>query len=247
MRYLSRNKVYEKVAINKDAKKIYIFCEGEEKEVRYFKYFQGFSSNIDIVPIPNDNGQSDPLKLKENALLLFGNNDSEYSRLKLSKEYRDEIWFVIDTDRWNEGDKIQQLRDFCKERNKEYTGWYLAQSNPCFELWLYYHLNNNKPEKTEVDDFKTFKEFVNSKIKGGFDHRTMPFEIETAIKNSISYFDTENEQPQLYSTEIHFLGKVILPFIKEQLDKCKGRMATVQHPDNHFEKHTKILRTFAKI
>ena len=39
MRYLSRNKIYEKVETKIDAKKVYIFCEGEETEVKYFKYF----------------------------------------------------------------------------------------------------------------------------------------------------------------------------------------------------------------
>jgi hypothetical protein len=69
MKYLSRNKIYEKVEPKNDAKKIYIFCEGEDREVMYFKYFQGFSSNIDIIPIPNNKGQSDPVKLKENATI----------------------------------------------------------------------------------------------------------------------------------------------------------------------------------
>ena len=40
MKYLSRNKVYKKIEQFKNAKKIYIFCEGEKKEIDYFKYFQ---------------------------------------------------------------------------------------------------------------------------------------------------------------------------------------------------------------
>ena len=67
MMYLSRNKIYNKVALAKDAKKIYIFCEGKEREVTYFKYFKGISTNIDIIPIPPVEGQSDPEKLKQNA------------------------------------------------------------------------------------------------------------------------------------------------------------------------------------
>jgi hypothetical protein len=70
MKYLSRNKIYEKVDSFKNAKKVYLFCEGD-KEVNYFKFFQGFASNIDIIPIPNDNGKSDPIKLKENSEMLF--------------------------------------------------------------------------------------------------------------------------------------------------------------------------------
>ena len=80
MTYLSRNKVYEKIEPNKEAKKVYIICEGQEKEYRYFRYFKGFSSNIDIVPIPSENGQSDPIKLKEQAqLLFFGDEQSQYT------------------------------------------------------------------------------------------------------------------------------------------------------------------------
>lgn len=119
MRYLSRNKVYAKIETKKEAKKVYIFCEGD-KEVKYFKYFQGFSSNIDIKPIPNDNGKSDPTKLMENAdYLFFGNADNE-AKYNLSVDYKDEVWFVIDTDQWNEGDKIKALKDYCKTKSRKW-------------------------------------------------------------------------------------------------------------------------------
>src|SRR6056297_861170 len=104
MKYLSRNKIYKKIEPFKNAKKIYIFCEGERREIDYFKYFQGFASNIDIIPIPNDNGKSDPIKLKENAEVLFYGNSPTKPIYNLSTELKDEVWFVIDTDRWNEGD-----------------------------------------------------------------------------------------------------------------------------------------------
>lgn len=225
MRYLSRNKVYEKIEVNKDAKKVYIFCEGEDKEVKYFKYFQGFSSNIDIIPIPNTNGQSDPLKLKENARLLFEGDGTNVPKFKLSEEYKDEVWFVIDTDRWNERNKIEQLRDFCKLNNKDCNSWYIVQSNPCFELWLYYHIHNIKPSYDQVKTYASFKEFVNDTIKGGFDNRTMPFEISSAIENSRNNFQSEKSQPDLYSTEVHLLGMVILPFVESQLKLCRERMS----------------------
>lgn len=221
MRYLSRNKVYEKLESNHDAKKIYIICEGKETEVKYFKYFQGFSSNIDIIPIPSEDGKTDPLKLKENAELLFFAKDDCNSKYELSIDYKDEVWFVIDTDNWNEGNKIEQLRAFCEQNNRAYKQWFLAQSNPCFELWQFYHFNEDKPITNEVQKCVSFKDFVNTKIKGGFDNRSMPLELEKAIKNSIKNFEVENNQPKLYSTEIHNLGLIILPFIKEQLEKSK--------------------------
>jgi hypothetical protein len=214
MKYLSRHKVYEKVEPFKDAKKIYIFCEGD-REVNYFKFFQGFASNIDIIPIPNENGKSDPTKLKAQAEQSLGNNF-----LSLSKELEDEVWFVIDTDRWNEGNKIDDLRKFVKEKRLTYNGWFVAQSNPSFEIWLFYHFNSEKPIVGEVEAAQSFKDFVATKIKGGFDNRSMPLEIQQATLNAEKNFEIENEQPKLYSTEIFNLAKQIIRFTKSQLDKC---------------------------
>lgn len=164
MKYLSRNKIYEKVDPFKNAKKIYIFCEGD-REVNYLKFFQGFASNIDIIPIPNENGKSDPTKLKAQAEKCLKSNS-----ISLSKELSDEIWFVIDTDRWNEGNKIDELRNYVKDKQVTQDGWFVAQSNPSFEIWLYYHFFSEKPDDSEVKDAKSFKDFVSIKIKGGFDN-----------------------------------------------------------------------------
>ena len=228
MRYLSRNKIYEKVETKIDAKKVYIFCEGEETEVKYFKYFQGLSSNIDIIPIPNDNGKSDPLKLKENANLLFFGNEDVLPQFELNKEYKDEVWFVIDTDRWNEGNKIELLKEFCYSQDESENLWNVVKSNPCFELWFYYHFHENMPDENEVDSFTSFKEFVNSQIKGGFDTRSMPIELTTAIENSTKNFNITSNQPDLFSTEVHNLGKVIISFVGKQLDKARQMMKNQQ-------------------
>lgn len=227
MKYLNRNKLYEKQAPNKNAKKLYVFCEGQVKgaEVEYFKYFEGLSSNINIIPIPNVNGKSDPLSLKEHADFLFNGNEEISAEYELNEYYKDEVWFVIDTDRWNEGDKIQRLKEFCEQENdkikNKYTCWQVAQSNPCFEVWFYYHFYSVKPNTDEVSASKSFKQFVNNAIKGGFNPKSMPIEMETAITNSLQNFSIENNQPTLYSTEVHNLGQVIIPFVKDQLEKAR--------------------------
>ena len=128
---------------------------------------------------------------------------------------------MIDTDEWNIGDKIEQLKAFCKENAR----WFVVQSNPCFELWLYYHFYDQKPVSENVAAYSTFKAFVDAQIKGGFDARRMPAELETAIQNSRQNFETEDGQPKLYSTEVHILGAVINSFVKQQLDEIKQKMA----------------------
>jgi hypothetical protein len=218
MKYLNRNKIYLKVEAFKNAKKIYIFCEGD-REVNYFRFFQGFASNIDIVPIPNDNGKSDPSKLKAQAELSLENNE-----VSLSELLSDEVWFVIDTDRWNEGNKIEDLKSFVEEKNKSYKGWFVAQSNPSFEIWLYYHFNSDIPDNEEVAASVSFKEYVATKIKGGFDNRSMPLEIQQATLNAEKNFQLENKQPKIYSTEDFMLGKQIIHFTKLQLDQCLANL-----------------------
>lgn len=220
MKYLSRHKVYEKVEPFKNAKKIYIFCEGD-REVHYLKFFQGFASNIDIIPIPNENGKSDPTKLKAQAEKCLENNS-----VSLSKELADEVWFVIDTDRWNEGNKIGELRNYVEEKQKTYDGWFVAQSNPSFEIWLYYHFNSEKPIDSEIEAAQSFKDFVATKIKGGFDNRSMPLEIQQATLNAENNFERENGQPKLYSTEVFNLAKQIIKFTKVQLDQCLTDLKT---------------------
>lgn len=220
MKYLSRHKVYEKVEPFKNAKKIYIFCEGD-REVNYLKFFQGFASNIDIIPIPNENGKSDPTKLKAQADKCFENNS-----VSLSKELADEVWFVIDTDRWNEGNKIGELRNYVEVKQKTYYGWFVAQSNPSFEIWLYYHFNSEKPVDSEIEAAQSFKDFVSTKIKGGFDNRSMPLEIQQATAFAEKNFEIENGQPKLYSTEVFNLANQIIKFTKTQLDKCLEDLKT---------------------
>ncbi|MCZ2481439.1 RloB domain-containing protein [Aquirufa nivalisilvae] len=223
MQYLNRNKNYEKVEPSKDAKKIYIFCEGSVKEVKYFNYFSKLSSNIDIIPIPSIDGKTDPIKLMERAELVFSEHGSlDGLKYILSEEYLDEVWFVIDTDNWNEGGKIQKLKDFCECKNQKYIGWFVNQSNPSFETWLYYHFQKFIPQTIEVSAFRSFKEFVNSKIPGGFNPDTMPIRLVEAIENSkANYSNDVSGQPELYSTEVFILGEIILQFVEEQLNKIK--------------------------
>lgn len=210
--YLIRNKKYQRQAPTREAKKVYIFCEGD-REVSYFNYFTGISSNINIIPIGNEDGKSDPLKLKEQA-------EKHFQGTSLNADYRDEVWFVIDTDRWNENDKITQLKTFCAQNKTNNNSWEVTQSNPSFEVWLYYHFIEEKPNEEDVKACTTFKAFLNNKVKGGFDARKAPIHIKTAIENSLKHYDKDDKgQPILYTTEVHNLANSIYPFLKDTISE----------------------------
>ena len=87
---ITRNKNYEKLPPSKDA------------EPDYFSFFKGLSSNLEVIIIPPRDG-NDPLKLKALAERQFFDDDSRYS---IDYRAHDTIWFVIDTDSWEEEGKI---------------------------------------------------------------------------------------------------------------------------------------------
>lgn len=216
-KYLVRPRRYERQEPSRDSRKIYIYCEGNVREYDYFRFFCGLSSNVNIIPIKSKNGKTDPVKLMEAAQEDFCLNASGKPKYLLDVSQHDSVWFVIDTDQW--GSKITELRDFCKAQNAELGNdiWFVSQSNPSFEIWLYYHNYSGKPLQDDVDKYSSMKEFVDAQIPGGFDSRKHPARIETAIQNASATYEEECHAPLLYSTEVFKLGRVILPFVKDIL------------------------------
>lgn len=216
-KYLVRSKRYERQEPLRDSRKIYIYCEGNKREFDYFRFFCGLSSNVNIIPIPSKDGKTDPEKLMEAAREEFGINSDVSPKFTLDVSQQDNVWFVIDTDSW--GSKITDLRNFCKSQNAglDNETWYVSQSNPSFEIWLYYHKFSEKPVKNDVDKYSSIKEFVDAQIPGGFDSRKHPAMIEAAIQNAKATYEEENQVLKLYSTEVFKLGQVILPFVKDIL------------------------------
>lgn len=228
---ITRRKDYSKQPPSKDSRKMYLICEGEGTEPSYFTFFKGLSSNLEIIPIPPESG-TDPLKLLELAIIKLLNEDSRYIMDYLAN---DSVWFVIDTDSWEKEGKITPLRDFCAKSNtdfqekyteiKPYSAWNVVQSNPCFEIWLYYHFFKDVPNPEEVESYTSFKAFVASVISGGFDFQKDPVRVRTAVENArlnFQYFD--DGKLALFSTEVYQLAEEILLFVNQHLDRLQGMM-----------------------
>ena len=106
-----------------------------------------------------------------------------------------------------------------------YSAWNVAQSNTCFEIWLYYHFYENKPEGADVEKYASFKEFVASTISGGFDFQRDPVRLEDAIVNTRNNFSQDaDEKPALYSSEVYVLGEEIDKFVKNDLVKLRNKL-----------------------
>ena len=229
---ITRIRQYAKKDPSKDAHKLYVICEGGRDEPRYFEFFEGLSSNLNVVIIPSEEGKTDPVQLSRSAVEKF---DSQNGRFSLDYTQGDRVWFVIDTDTWESEGKISKLRDFCSEQNRIISGqltetipyavWNIAQSNPCFEIWLYYHFYKESPTRDDVDKFLSFKHFVDEKINGGFNYESDPVRLKDAISNAEANFNTGSDGLLCpFSTEVYLLGKEIYGFVSDELNRLYNKL-----------------------
>jgi hypothetical protein len=204
---MKRNKLYTRREPDKEGKLYFIFCEGEKRETTYFYFFNRIASQIILQIVPIADGKNSPMGLFSNAcqtlLISEQNPNPTYSITDA-----DEVWFIIDTDKW--GEEVNSLR----ESVNNHKNWFVGQSNPSFEVWLYYHFKNLKPLNSITD----WKNYLNEVIIGGFDNRKHPKYIQTAIINSENNFSSSNNEPDIVTTEIFLLAKKILPLIKSDID-----------------------------
>ncbi len=175
----------------------------------------------------------------------YVNNPQEYD-----KKEGDEIWLVLDTDFEIENPNLQvienkkeillSIRQKCKEQC-----WNVAQSNPCFEVWLYYHQESDIPvfpagDYENIETAKNWKKHVSKIITGGFNSKKHFIFIEKAIKNPKAVFESyENGMPKPATTEVFLLAEKIYPFIKGYLE---GFIAKMEEFTTKMEQSQKELK-----
>ena len=127
----------------RDARLIVIASEGKDTERIYFKALAKEYTNLRVhVHIlersENDQNNSSP----EHVLKQLNDYKSKYDL-----EADDELWLVVDKDRWTEA----MLSHVATECSQE-VAMHMALSNPCFELWLLLHMEDAaslSPEEQE--------------------------------------------------------------------------------------------------
>jgi hypothetical protein len=117
-----------------------------------------------------------------------------------------------------------QIREKYSEA-KPYEAWNVAQSNPCFEVWLYYHHYTEKPDKEGVEERPSVKAYVNEQIAGGFDFQRDPARIQDAIDNSErNYSQQDNGNPDWFASEQFLLGKEMMEYVKTEVRKLRNKL-----------------------
>lgn len=206
-----RHRKYKKEPASREAKKIHIFCEGRRTEHDYFSYFVEMDSRINImVQQMAEDDDTTPTGVFQKAEDFFSENELEDI---------DEVWLVFDRD-YDTLDsrkpQIEEIRAACISR----SNWNIALSNPCFEVWLYFHFQDKAPDFEGLDVSTNWKRHLAETVKGGFDRRKHPILIKTAIENSKFVHSTDaNNEPLICSTEVFLLAESIIPLVEKELSR----------------------------
>jgi len=173
------------------AEKFYIL--GYEGTVTEKKYFE----DLRLSSLFNDSGSIETISLKRKA--NEGNSPIDVKRLlsKAKADYNfkstDEFWLIIDRDDWNEIHHIDfdaLYEDCAKEKN-----FHIAFSNPCFEIWLIFHLR--KLSDISADDQS--KIYENAKVSAK--HTFIDTYLADCIGNGRGY--TKRPLPEIFLPKIN--------------------------------------------
>ena len=93
----------------------------------YFDVFR--NPRIKVRVLPTEGGLSSP----EHVLERLNKFTKEYDTIE-----EDEFWLMLDTDHWIEPNHVDNLSQVCTEAISK--GYRLANSKPCFEVWLLLHV-----------------------------------------------------------------------------------------------------------
>jgi hypothetical protein len=191
------NRAYKRGKPHRDLRKFIIVAEGEREDA-YFLYFKRVSQRVDVAIVERDGGKSAVNYLRERLA------DYDYN---YGIEPEDYVWFVLDVDRWPRKD-IDELYQYYQEQvNKE-----ISISNPCFEVWLHYHIIETIPP--ELNTPRRLKANLPNLVIGGYNRDNFAKLIPTATINA-SNADPHPDHyyPDPGISKVYTLAEKLLSFL----------------------------------
>jgi len=183
----------------RDARLVVIASEGERTEPDYFDSLR--STRIKIRTIPCPDGRSSPV----DVLIRMREFKDEYEL-----EDNDELWLVIDRDRWS----IRNLGLVARECLASRIN--LAVSNPCFEVWLALHYTPHiPPDLTSKAAPGFFSSLHGPYKKNALEAQRMLPLIPNAINNAAALDANKKARwPHSVGTRVYILMANLLPFLE---------------------------------
>ncbi len=191
----------------RDYKLFAIACEGGKREPAYFRLFEYMSRKITVDIIEDKVGEAElghKYPIKSAPKWVLDRAVKYIEKEGLTDE--DDLWFVMDKDKW----KDEQLR-YIAELCNEHPNWHIVISNPCFEVWLYFHKKRELPENIGS---KALKTVVSEFEEGGYAPHKFIVDLPIAILNSKKVdSDKKHFMPKPGETKVYQLGEALLEVI----------------------------------
>ena len=199
----------------RDARLIIIATEDTEATVAYFEamksltYYQSSKVHVEVLT------RTDTASAPERILAQLEQWLTQY---QIAED--DELWLVIDVDRWG-SKKLNQIAKACRQKTI-----HLAVSNPCIELWFLLHvrdmdqydeitqsdlLKNAKvsPKRTRIE--QAIVDVVGRYNKGNLHTDDYLPHVEMAIASAEKLDVAPNDRwPQQLGTRVYLLARSII-------------------------------------
>ena len=202
----------------RDARLIVIASEGKDTERIYFKALAKEYTNPRVhVHILERSEDEQNNSSPEHVLKQLNDYKSQYEL-----EADDELWLVVDKDRWTEA-MLSRVATECSQE----VAMHMALSNPCFELWLLLHLEDaasltleeqmlwmeNRRKSKNADPYLKvrLRQKMGSYHESAYDAQMLIANVETAIEQARALDKNPADRwPQTLGTRVYLLAESIM-------------------------------------
>lgn len=202
----------------RDARLIVIASEGKDTERIYFKALAKEYSNPRVhVHILERSVDEQNNSSPEHVLKQLNDYKSQYEL-----EADDELWLVVDKDRWTEA-MLSRVATECSQE----VAMHMALSNPCFELWLLLHIedvalltpeeqkqwmeNRKKSKNTDPYLKARLRQKMGAYHESSYDAQALMAHVENAIERARTLDKNPNDRwPQTLGTRVYLLVKSVM-------------------------------------
>jgi len=167
---MKKRRNFRRPSASRSYRKLFVIAtEGDKTEPQYFDLFSSQTTTVTVKCL-RSRGQSSPPEVLKRM--------KEYIEDKGLKR-TDEAWLVVDKDQWLD-DQLIKLHDWSMTQ----TNYWLAVSNPKFEIWLLMHFEDATGAATSRECSEKLSRYLPGYDKGRIDKSKLKPGITTAINRA---------------------------------------------------------------
>lgn len=236
----SVSKDYQKAMPVISVTQIFTISGGTERERKYIEQFKN-SKRVTLIFISNRGKGMIPEEMRKTAQESVSKGYfNDYTGQQRYYLEGDKIFLIQDVDHYG----LELKHFYTEDSTTDKYKWII--SNPCFEIWLYYHYYEKTDQLSECEKIETkkrsawLKNKLNDVVKGGINPGNLINKMCTAIDNSQKNIVKNDNFPGLFMTEMYLVANVIKDAMKNELaDLIKKKTEEIRKRKEKFQLKTK--------